>query len=297
MQITLMKSLSIRAAVCALSLCAMLISTPLLAQQSSYPLTLSYDKNAFRTFAKNYEAFKKKYQFNYLHETIDTVSCTVGLLAYAVQPIKLPLSKYLSGTASMDTTAAILTALRTFIDESAALLNATSRDIALVSLREAEGAIVVRFERATYGKMRAGGETRGQLEFVINRQGEIAVLVCTATRILTGLPQKAKVPIEKIYKMLIGKKLTFTIDDKFVRYEIDRIDVIKPALLCVYEDKEINTRTLKDGLTEMQLKRAKVHLAYEVEIDIKYKKPIARIYIDAITGEELATEYPFLAME
>jgi hypothetical protein len=37
-----------------------------------------------------------------------------------------------------------------------------------------------------------------------------------------------------------------------------------------------------------------VHLAYEVEIDIKYKKPIARIYIDAITGEELATEYPFL---
>ncbi|PIO48813.1 MAG: hypothetical protein CMR00_02820 [[Chlorobium] sp. 445] len=204
-----MKSLSIRTAVCALSLCAMLISAPLLAQQSSYPLTLSYDKNAFRTFAKNYEAFKKKYQFNYLHETIDTVSCTVGLLAYAVHPIKLPLSRYLSGTASADTMAAILTALRTFIDESAALLNATSRDIALVSLREAEGAIVVRFERATYGKMRAGGETRGQLEFVINRQGEIAVLVCTATRILTGLPQKAKVPVEKIYKNVDRQKTHF----------------------------------------------------------------------------------------
>lgn len=270
------------------------INAALMAQQQPYPLTLSFDRAAFRAFAKNYDAFKKKYRFNYLHETIDSVACAIGLLAYAAQPIKLPLSKHLSGT---DTTAAILKALREFIDENSVLLNATSRDISLVSLREAEGAIVVRFERAVYGKLRAGGETRGQLEFVINRQGDIAVLVCTATRLLTGLPQKAKIPTEKIYKTLLGKKLTFTLDDKFIRYEIDRIDVIKPALLCVYEDKDIIARTLKDGQVETRLKRATVHLAYEVEIDIKYKKPIARIYIDAITGEELATEYPFLAMD
>jgi hypothetical protein len=260
-------------------------------QQQPYPLVLSYDKSAYRAFIKSYEAFKKKYKFNYLRETIDSVGCTIGQLAYAAQPIQLPLEKYLT---EADTTAAILKALREFIDEHSTLLNTTVRDIVLASLREVENAIVVKFERATYGKMRAGGKTRGQLEFVINRKGEIAVLICTATRLLTGLPQKAKVSVDKIYKMLLGKKLRFIVDEKHVQYEIDRIDVIKPALLCVYEDKEVHVETLKNGETELHLKRAKVHLAYEVEIDIKYKKPIARIYIDAITGEELATEYPFL---
>ncbi len=275
---------------CLLYLCTMLPTTGL-GQQQPYPLVLSYDKTAFRTFLKNYEAFKKKYRFNYLREKIDSVGCTIGQLAYAAQAIKLPLEKHLS---EADTTAAILKALREFIDENSVLLNTTVREIVLVSMREVENAIVVKFERATYGKMRAGGNTRGQLEFVINRKGEIAVLACTATRVLAGLPQKAKVPIDKIYKMLLGKKLRFTVDEKHVQYEIDRIDVIKPALLCVYEDKEILVQTLGNGETELSLKRAKVHLAYEVEIDIKYKKPIARIYIDAITGEELATEYPFL---
>jgi hypothetical protein len=143
-------------------------------QQQPYPLVLSYDKSAYRAFIKSYEAFKKKYKFNYLRETIDSVGCTIGQLAYAAQPIQLPLEKYLT---EADTTAAILKALREFIDEHSTLLNTTVRDIVLASLREVENAIVVKFERATYGKMRAGGKTRGQLEFVINRKGEIAVLI------------------------------------------------------------------------------------------------------------------------
>jgi hypothetical protein len=45
---------------------------------------------------------------------------------------------------------------------------------------------------------------------------------------------------------------------------------------------------------ERRLRKSSVHLAFEVEIDIGYKKPIVRLYIDGFTGKELAIEYPFL---
>lgn len=264
--------------------------SPTLAQRQPYPLTLNYDQKAVRAFLKRYDTFKKKYRFTYLTEILDSVACTVGQLAYAVQPIQLPLAKHLSGN---DSTAALLKALREFIDENEGLFHTNSKEIVLLSLRETSDAIAILFERAQYGKWRTGGETRGRLEFVISRKGELAVLASTTTRILSGLPQKPVVSTDKLYKMLIGKRLKFSIEDKQIQYEVDRIDVIKPGPLCVYEKKEVKTTTNQQGKLEMRLQRATVHLAYEVEIDIKYKKPIARIYIDAITGEELATEYPF----
>lgn len=270
-------------------LCA-IAHTSAWAQRQPYPLTLSYDKQAYRAFLKRYDAFKKKYRFSYLTEVLDSVACTVGQLAYAMQPIQLPIAKYL---ASNDSTAALLRALREFIDENEGLFHTNSKEVVLLSLREVEDAIAILFERAQYGKLRAGGETRGRLEFIMNRKGEIAVLASTTTRVLSGLPQKPTISTDKLYKKLMGKRLKFSVEDKQIQYEVDRIDVIKPGPLCVYEKKEVRTLTNKQGKVESRLQRATVHLAYEVEIDIKYKKPIARIYIDAITGEELATEYPF----
>ncbi len=283
--------------VCLLLLCA---SAALYAQPrpakpampKGYPAKLTFEKEPFRQFARRFEVFKKKYGFNYLNQVLDSVGCTIGQLTYAATPIKLPVAQFIS---NQDTAAAVLLALRKFIDDNQDLFHTTSKEIALLSMSEQEGVYDVMFERAVYGKYRSAGKTRGMLEFVIDKQGAIAVLVCTATRRLTNLPNDETYPLDKIYKNLIGKKLEFAVDEKQVRYVIDRIDVIKPAKVCVYEKKTFDDIRDKNGdIVERRLRVSEVRLAYDVEIDIKYTKPIARIFIDAITGEEIALEYPFL---
>jgi hypothetical protein len=275
-------------------------STVALAQQrpqkaaapKNYPPKVVLEKEPFRQFSRRFDAFKKKYDFNYLTQILDSVGCTVGQLAYAATPITLPVSKHLS---NQDTAAAVLIALRNFIDENQELFHTNSKEIALLSMNEQEGVYDVIFERAVYGKFRSAGKTRGMLEFVISKQGAVAVLVCTATRRISNLPNEETYALDKVYKSLIGKKLEFAVDEKQVRYEIDRIDVIKLAKTCVYEKKTFEDVKDKTGnVVERRLRVSEVRLAYEIEIDIKYTKPIARIFIDAVTGEELALEYPFL---
>jgi type IV secretory pathway ATPase VirB11/archaellum biosynthesis ATPase len=83
--------------------------------------------------------------------------------------------------------------------------------------------------------------------------------------------------------------------DEPFSYLVDRIDVIKVNRVCVYEVKDYDDIENEQGeVIERRLRKSSVHLAFEVEIDIGYKKPIVRLYIDGFTGKELAIEYPFL---
>lgn len=259
----------------------------------SYPAQIVFDSAAFQSFHASYQAFKAKYQFIYLREILDSVGCTIGQLAYAAKPILLNYTPYLK---NKDTTSAMLMAVRRFIDENAGLFHTQSNQIILHSIVEENDYKSILFECSDYqGGYRTGGKTKGMIEFVLGKNGEVAVLASTSIR-------KAKLPLDTVQispnsltKSLLYRRFSVDLGDESFSYLIDRIDVIKVKRVCVYEVRDyIDIENELGEVIEWRLRKSSVHLAFEVDIDIGYKKPIVRLYIDGFTGEELAIEYPFL---
>ncbi len=258
-----------------------------------YPPQVTFDSTAFQSFLTAYQAFKQKYQFIYLREILDSVGCTIGQLAYAAKPIMLDYKPYLK---NRDSTSAMLMALRRFIDENASLFHANSNQIILNSIVDENGYKSVLFECSEYGSgYRAGGKTKGMIEFVLGKNGEIAVLVSTSIR-KKNLPIiKPTISPDQLTKSLLYRRFNVELGEQSFSYLVDRIDVIKVKRVCVYEVRDYDEIENEQGeLVERRLRKSSVHLAFEVEIEIGYKKPIVRLYVDAFTGQELGIEYPFL---
>ncbi|MGQ9806760.1 MAG: hypothetical protein ACUVRP_11905 [Chlorobiales bacterium] len=258
-----------------------------------YPAQIVFDSTAFSSFQDSYRAFKEKYQFIYLREILDSVGCTIGQLAYAAKPIVLNYTPYLK---NKDTTSAMLMAVRRFIDENAFLFHTHSNQIILHSIVEENDYKSILFECSDYqGGYRAGGKTKGMIEFVLGKNGEVAVLASTSIR-------KAKLPLDTVQlspnsltKSLLYRRFNVDLGDESFSYLVDRIDVIKVNRVCVYEVRDyVDVENEQGEVIERRLRKSKVHLAFEVDIDIGYRKPVARLYIDGFTGEELGVEYPFL---
>ncbi|MFQ3598854.1 MAG: hypothetical protein SNJ55_00965 [Chloroherpetonaceae bacterium] len=258
-----------------------------------YPAQITYDSTSFQSFYASYQAFKQKYQFIYLREILDSVGCTIGQLAYAAKPIMLNYKPYLK---NRDTTSAMLMAVRRFIDENAFLFHTESNQIVLNSIVEENGYKSILFECSDYRNgYRAGGKTKGMIEFVLGKNGELAVLASTSIRKKPVPVEKPSISPDQLTKSLLYRRFTVDLGEQSFSYLVDRIDVIKVKRMCVYEVRDYDEIENEQGeLIERRLRKSSVHLAFEVEIEIGYKKPIVRLYIDAFTGKELAIEYPFL---
>jgi hypothetical protein len=258
-----------------------------------YPAQITFDSVAFQSFNAAYQAFKQKYQFIYLREILDSVGCTISQLAYAAKPITLNYKPFLK---NHDTTSAMLMAIRRFIDEHSSLFHTTSTQIILNSIVEENGYRSILFECSDYRNgYRAGGKTKGMIEFVMGKNGEIAVLASTSIR-KGNLPiDTVQISANQLTKSLLYRRFTVDLGEESFSYLVDRIDVIKVKRVCVYEARDYDDIENAQGeVIERRLRKSSVHLAFEVEIDIGYKKPIVRLYIDGFTGKELAIEYPFL---
>ncbi|MBC8043499.1 MAG: hypothetical protein IAF08_08640 [Rhizobacter sp.] len=254
-----------------------------------YPEKIKYDAAAFRKFKTAFDAMRAKYKFTYDNEILDSVGCTVGQLTKAKKHIVLPLE---TPARPKEIDIAVLKALRFFIDENKGIFHTDSRDIVLNSMTEYGDVYDVIFERGTYKNFRSAGETRGMMEFIISKKGEIGVMASTVTRMGNGsLPDSALYPQTNLYKQLIGRKLRFKIGDQNIGFVIDRTDVIKVGKVSVYEKKEFEMIS-KGTVEERRLKSSEVHLAYQVLITSENTTPIATLYFDAITGKELEVEYP-----
>lgn len=258
-----------------------------------YPAQITFDSTAFQSFHASYRAFKEKYQFIYLREILDSVGCTINQLAYAAKPIRLNYKAHLK---NRDTTSAILMAIRHLIDENQFLFHTLSNQIILNSIVEENGYKSILFECSDYRNgYRAGGKTKGKIEFVIGKDGEIAVLASTSIRKATLPIDTVQISAHQLTKSLLYRRFNVDLGEKSFSYLVDRIDVIKVKRVCVYEVRNYEDIENEQGeLIERRLRSSEVHLAYEVEIEIGYKKPIVRLYIDGFTGEELGIEYPFL---
>ncbi len=259
----------------------------------SYPAQITFDSTAFQSFHASYRAFKEKYQFIYLREILDSVGCTINQLAYAAKPIVLNYKPHLK---NRDTTTALLIAVRRFIDENTFLFHTQSSQIILNSIVEENGYRSILFERSDYQNgYRAGGKTKGKIEFVIGKDGEIAVLASTSIRKSILPIDTVQISANQLTKSLLYRRFNVDLGEKSFSYLVDRIDVIKVKRVCVYEVRDYEDIENEQGeMIERRLRSSEVHLAYEVEIEIGYKKPIVRLYIDGFTGEELGIEYPFL---
>ncbi len=258
-----------------------------------YPAQITFDSTAFQSFYASYQAFKAKYQFIYLREILDSVGCTINQLAYAAKPIVLSYTPYLK---NRDTTSAMLMAVRRFIDENSFLFHTESNQIILNSIVDENGYKSILFECSDYRNgYRAGGKTKGMVDFVLNSKGEIAVLASTSIR-KGNLPMDTvQISADQLTKSLLYRRFSVNLGDDTFSYLVDRIDFIKVKRVCVYEVRDYDEIENELGeVIERRLRKSSVHLAFEVDIDIGYKKPVARLYIDGFTGKELAIEYPFL---
>ncbi|MFN3345472.1 MAG: hypothetical protein ACK412_07455 [Chloroherpetonaceae bacterium] len=258
-----------------------------------YPAQITFDSTAFQSFLASYQAFKEKYQFIYLREILDSVGCTINQLVYAANPIVLNYKPHLK---NRDTTAAMLIAIRQFIDEHAALFHTYSNQIILNSIVEENGYRSILFECSDYRNgYRVGGKTKGKIEFVVGKNGEIIVLASTSIRKGTLPIDTVRFSSNQVTKSLLYRRFNVDLGEKSFSYLVDKIDVIKVKRVCVYEVRDYEDIENEFGeVIERRLRLSEVHIAYEVEIDIGYKKPIVRLYIDGFTGEELGIEYPFL---
>ncbi len=259
----------------------------------SYPAQITFDSTAFQAFLASYQAFKEKYQFVYLREILDSVGCTINQLVYAASPIVLSYKPHLK---NRDTTAAMLIAIRQFIDEHATLFHTHSNQILLNSIVEENGYRSILFECSDYRNgYRAGGKTKGKIEFVVGKNGEIIVLASTSIRKGTLPIDTVRFSSNQVIKSLLYRRFNVDLGEKSFSYLVNKIDVIKVKRVCVYEVRNYEDIENEQGeVIERRLRSSAVHLAFEVEIDIGYKKPIVRLYIDGFTGEELGIEYPFL---
>lgn len=254
-----------------------------------YPQTLTFDADAFREFEKHYIAARWKYNFIYQNVIFDSVGCTINQLRKPVTPIKLRLN-----LAQNDTLTAVLLAAKQFLDENQPLFHASSQDVVLGSLNNYEDFCAVLFERAAYGKHPAAGQSRGKAEFIVEKKtGEIYLLASTMTRTIRSLPDSGTYPQNKLYEKLRARTLRFSIGQKRIKFTVNRLELIHVSRVCVYEKKVFDDIYNAQGqVVERRLKSVEPHLAYEVIIGEDIASPIATIFFDAITGEELATDYP-----
>lgn len=259
-----------------------------------YPPMITFDSSAFNAFTRAFDSFKKKHNAVYLTEILDSVGCTISQLALAAQPIKLNFKPFLKGK---DTTAAMLLAIGNLIDENRSLFHTSSKEIILNSIVEDKGYASILFESLNYHRtFRAGGKNKGMIEFVVNKKGEVAVLASTSIRRAVALPDTVKFSSDQLVKSLLYRRFSFEVDGKNVSYLIDNIDVIKVKRICVYEVRDYHDILNDNGeLIGRRLQSSQAHLAFEVEIDIGFHKPIARLYFDGVTGAEIGIEYPFLS--
>lgn len=260
------------------------------AQPAGYPERLTYNSAAFQKFKAALEAMKKRTGCVYRTETLDSVGCTVAQLSGLQKPVRLTLDT----AKQIDTE--VLKALRKLLDENKGIFHTDSRDVALVSMQDYGDVYDVVFERGYYKKFKAAGQTRGAIEFIVSKQGDIGLIACTVTRPSTVLPDAATYPPDKLAKSLLGRKMSLTLAGQNITFVVDRSDYIKVGKVCVYEKKVFDDRFDSAGeLTERRLRSSEVHLAYEILITADTSdsaNPVATVFFDALTGKELETEYP-----
>ncbi|NTW48974.1 MAG: hypothetical protein HGB19_04430 [Chlorobiales bacterium] len=253
-----------------------------------YPEKISFNKKSFSEFQKSWSALQKDYGLSYRNQVLDSVGCTVAQLTLPSKPIKLELN-----LKDKDTLATALIAIRGFIDKYPGVFHTSSKEIIPSSIVDYGKVWDIICERAMYKEFPASGQSRGKIEFILSKSGELHVLASTMTRKAASLPDSATYPKNKIYGKLEGRTLSFAIGDKKVRFKIDRLDVIKIGRVCVYEDKKLqDIYGTKGKLIEKRLRQTVPYLAYEVKIGEDVQKPVATIFFDAITGKEIAVEYP-----
>ncbi|ACF12682.1 hypothetical protein Ctha_0211 [Chloroherpeton thalassium ATCC 35110] len=254
-----------------------------------YPPKLRFNAEAFRSFEKNYIDTRQKYNFVYQNVIFDSVGCTLNQLTRPVIPIQLALN-----LAENDTATAILVAAKAFLDENEPLFHANSKQVVLGSLNDYDEFCAVLFERAAYGKHPAAGQSRGKVEFIVEKKtGHLYLLASTMTRIIGNLPDSATYPKNKLYDKLKDRTLRFSLGQKHIKFTINRLETIQLSRVCVYEKKTFDDIYDSHGKrVERRLVSDEPHLAYEVIIGEDLANPIATIFFDAITGEELAIDYP-----
>ncbi|NTV47565.1 MAG: hypothetical protein HGB11_13845 [Chlorobiales bacterium] len=253
-----------------------------------YPEKIVLNKKAFADFEKSWKALQREQGLSYRNQVLDSVGGTVSQLTLPVKPIKLNLN-----ISNKDTLSAALFAVRGFIDKYPGVFHTTSKEIVPSSVVDYGKVWDIICERALYNNFPAAGQSRGKIEFIIGKSGDVHVLASTMTRKAASLPDSASFPKNSIYSKLEGRTLSFQIGEKKVQFKIDRLDVIKVGRVCVYEDKKIqDIYDAKGKLVERRLRQAIPYLAYEVNIGEDAQKPVATIFFDAITGKELAIDYP-----
>jgi len=254
-----------------------------------YPPKISFDAEKFREFEKNYIDARWSYHFIYENVVLDSVGCTINQLTRPATPIKLALH-----ISENDTLTAILQAIKTFLDENHKLFHANSKQVVLSALNDYGDICAALFERAAYGKYPAAGQSRGKVEFIVEKKsGEIYLLASMMTRMVKTLPDSATYPQNKLYEKLKNRTLRFSLGQKRIKFTINRLEMIQVSRVCVYEKKVFSDIYNPHGtLVERRLRSSVPHLAYEVIIGEDLTHPIATIFFDAITGEELAIDYP-----
>lgn len=253
-----------------------------------YPEKISFNKKAFADFEKNWKTLQREQGLNYRNQVLDSVGCTVSQLTLPVKPVRLSLN-----ITNKDTLTAALVAVRGLIDKYPGVFHTNSKEIVPASVVDYGKVWDIICERALYKNFPAAGQSRGKIEFIIGKSGDLHVLASTMTRKVSTLPDSATFPKNSLYSKLEGRTLSFQIGEKKVRFKIDRLEAIKIGRVCVYEDKKV--QDIYDGkgkLIERRLRQSVPYLAYEVLIGEDPQKPVATIFFDAITGKELAIDYP-----
>ncbi|MDX2127499.1 MAG: hypothetical protein SFU91_00515 [Chloroherpetonaceae bacterium] len=262
------------------------------AQTVGYPPVINFDKKDYSSFLENFSRFKSKYHFKYQNERLDPIACAITQLTYAEKPIKISLN-FPQKPLPVDTQTVFLESLKKFLLDNNEIFHSTPSELILYSLTDYGTFYNIIFQRATYGKHHTSGSTRSMIEFVISKKGEISVLVTTLTRKVNTLPDSGSFEKEKIYKRLIGRSFRVSLEGRKIKYLVESPDVIRFAKTCVFEEKFLEDVYDNSGaVIDRKLKRCIVHLAYQFNIELGLSKPLATIYFDAITGEEITVEYP-----
>jgi hypothetical protein len=262
---------------------------PLAEAVEKYPLVITGSPVAYQECRSNFKSFKEKSGSRYRIEVLDSVAASVVLLANPIQPIQLkPQVK------STDQLTLILDGLKHFFVQHGWLFHINEKNVVPASIEDHGDIIGVVFERGKYLGRPACGQTRGQIEFLVDKsKKQVLLLASTLTPQVKWLPDSATYPKINIRKKLMGREIRFKLNDKNIRFKIFRDDLIQFTKVCVYEKKSYKQpKTNQNGSAMMRLKSSTVHLAYEVVIANSFSTPIVTYYFDAITGEELGLEPP-----
>jgi hypothetical protein len=255
-----------------------------------YPERIAYSPMALAQFRQDIAAFKVAYpDAHYDTEVLDTVACSIQLFSRANPGIQLQLGVPQS---PKERDVEVLKALRKFIDTWSNIFRTTSREIVLQTITDYGDVIGVVFERGYYINRTAAGQSRGGLEFIVSKKGEVGLIATTVTRFASRpVPDSAIVTKVQAIQKVMGKQIDFIIDKQPVRFNVDKIDMVETNGLCVYEKKIYNDQYSPTGrLTSRMLQSSEPRLAWEIFIMGEKREKWWSVYIDAITGEELATD-------